>query len=69
MEKYFFLKKTWNCLASISKKELKIQPLGGRIKNIDIEMKKIWLIVKLKLRKKHKGETEIEFLDISLTKT
>ncbi len=41
--------------------------LGGKIKNIDIEMKKILLIVKL--RKKHKSETEMEFLDISLTKT
>ncbi len=40
--------------------------LGGRIKNIDIEMKNILLIVKL--WQKHKSETKMDFLDISLTK-
>jgi hypothetical protein len=68
MEKYAVHEKTLENFSFNFQKGIKNSTvLGGRIKNIDIEMKNILLIVKL--RKKHKSETAMEFLDISLTKT
>jgi hypothetical protein len=69
MEKYAVYGKTLENFSFNFQKGIKNSTavLGGRTKNFDIEMKKILLIVKL--WKKHRSETEMEFLDISLTKT